>query len=543
MDALKEDELRRCTKNYWNNKKDIDSSLGAYICDKEKQLHNMSLLKAELEFARAKGNIKNTPCKVLILLVGFSLEPLLQSICVYQPKTIVLLLNEDGYGRDEQWHTYAEHIVKAVKRLKEKGLIQEEPFFPSGNVSENGVKKLNKVGYPVQSSPESVFKTLIEVLRDEKDTKDVVIDVTGGKKSMVTGAYMYAAYAGVKISYVDFEDYDPEKRRPYGFSCKIGELANPYREFSLREWERVRELYNLYQFREARKLLSNEIKDTMKSVIPGTEEPMQKIATFLEYYEKWDSGDFRRAKEVGDKIKGEVGSFKEPSAVTELGDKWYEIKGSKFTGVPKHFYGNLQMVKLYVYDELKRIRRLIVNNQDYRSAFLRAGGVNEILMVTRLAQLAQDSSGRELLLTKLDKESPSIFKIFTVLLDCKKTVIDFNKDFGKNFGEFFDNFNVNLTVHKPKPINKWWVKTTKMFSGDKGWDLFRKTRNKLIHNYFSVPREWAEEALKFVTANFEDFLGQPMSNLPFCAEALPWSELCEMCGMDRFLPSNLRLGR
>jgi hypothetical protein len=126
-----------------------------------------------------------------------------------------------------------------------KRLLDQPPEFPG---------KGGKQGYPVADSPEAVFQTLVDVLHDETD---VVIDVTGGKKSMVSGAYLYAAYAGARISYVDFEEYDPKYRRPYGYSCKIGELANPYQEFALREWERVRNLYERYQFREAREIVNS----------------------------------------------------------------------------------------------------------------------------------------------------------------------------------------------------------------------------------------------------------------------------------------------
>ena len=65
---------------------------------------------------------------------------------------------------------------------------------------------------------------------------------------------------GSRISYVDFEEYDENERRPYGFGCKIGELTNPYKEFALHEWERVRVLYERYQFRDAQMLLIGEME-------------------------------------------------------------------------------------------------------------------------------------------------------------------------------------------------------------------------------------------------------------------------------------------
>lgn len=523
MDFSKED-LERVTKiDYWFQNSDLDSRLEFYICCGQRRLGNRSLLEAELEYARQEGRIKANTCETLVLLVGYSPEPLLQSVCVYQPRKIVLMLNKEGYGGEGEWDTFARHIVVAVGQLKKKELIQKEPLFL-------GEQMPDKAGYPTRDNPADVFQTLVEVLHDETD---VVIDVTGGKKSMVTGAYMYAAYSGALISYVDFEVYDPKHRRPYGFSCKIGKLSNPYQEFALREWERVRTLYERYQFREARELLLGAILDTMKTVILGTEKPIQKLGAFLEYYEKWDRGDFRGAKQAAQAL----GAFAQPSAVVELGDQWYEISGSAYANIPRHFYGDHNMLQVYAYDELKRIRRLIDYNQDYRSAFLRAGGVNEIIMLVRVVQLVTNPTERDLLLDALDKNTPNTWDVFEALSDSNKTQIDIKKDIP--FKGFRKKTDPEIIVPRPSPMTAWWQKTN-MFSASDGWELFLKIRNELAHKYFSVPQEWAEEALKFVEANFEDFVGQPVDKLPWRATALSWSELCELCGMSRFLPPNLR---
>ncbi|MDH7577696.1 MAG: CRISPR-associated protein [Bacillota bacterium] len=515
-----EEDLKRVTKEYWSHNSDLDSRLVSYICCRQRRLGNRSLLEAELEYGRVTAN----PCETLVLLVGFSLEPLLQSVCVYKPQKIVLVLNEEGY-EGEEWYIFATHIVKAVRHLKNKGLIQKEPLFL-------GEQESGKVGYPAQDKPAAVFKTLVEVLHDEKD---VVIDVTGGKKSMVTGAYMYAAYAGARISYVDFEDYDPSNRRPYGFSCKIGELSNPYQEFALREWEHVRTLYERYQFREARELLLDVILGSMKTVIRGTEEPIQKLGAFLDYYEKWDRGDFRGAKQAAQAL----GAFEQPSAVVELGDQWYEISGSAYANIPGRFYGNHNMLQVYVYDELKRIRRLIEYNQDYRSTFLRAGGVNEIIMLARVVQLVTDPTERNLLLDALDKNTPNAWNVFEALSDPNKTQIGIGYKKDITFEGFRKKTDPEIIMPRPSPMTAWWQKTN-MFSANDGWKRFLDIRNELAHKYFSVPQEWAEEALKFVEANFEDFVGQPVDKLPWRATALSWFELCELCGMSRFLPPNFR---
>jgi len=515
--------IQRITREYWNgfDPSQLDGAMCDYICQSHPQLNGKSLLEAELEVARQEGRIRANPCKTLVLLVGFSLEPLLQSVCVYKPQKVILLLNQTGYpGKThEAWHDFALHVTEAIGHLVGKRLLDQPPEFPG---------KEGKQGYPVADSPEAVFQTLVEVLHDETD---VVIDVTGGKKSMVSGAYLYAAYAGARISYVDFEEYDVERRRPYGYSCKIGELANPYQEFALREWERVRTLYNRYQFREARQLVKT-IQPQMTRVLP-VEPLLKKLVEVLEYYEYWDSGDFRKAKQLG--VTQWLDPQKQPGAVVGLGDQWFEITGSDFSKKPMHFYGNLPALQVYVCDELARIRRLIDYNEDYRSAFLRAGGVNEIVMLARVVALVPDRNDKDLLLNALDGHTPDVRRVFNALRHPSKTTIDVQNDIP------FRNAP-RLNIPRSAPMNPWW-KTTRLFNADDGWDAFLTRRNELAHKYFSVPKEWAEDALAFVRANFEDFLKSiPASEVQtgVRTEALPWSELCDLCGLSRFLPPTLR---
>lgn len=79
-----------------------------------------------------------------------------------------------------------------------------------------------------------------------------------------------------------------------------------------------------------------------------------------------------------------------------------------------------------------------------------------------------------------------------------------------------------------------------MFIANNGWDIFLKRRNDLTHQYFSPPPEWARDALAFVTANVEDFFGQPVEDLNISTERISWDALCDLSGMSRYLPQNLR---
>ncbi len=522
------DRMSRITRDYWDYREGhgTDEAVKWYITKGQAALDGKSLLEAELEWAIQRGNITSRPCETLVLLVGFSLDPLLQSICVYKPKKVVLLLNEDGYV-GEQWHVFARHVTEAVEHLKRKGLLEHLPLFPPKLPSGGGQ---SKAGYPVKSSPEAIFEKLVEVLQDEKD---VVIDVTGGKKSMVTGAYLYAAYSGVPISYVDFDKYDPKRRQPYGFSCKIGELKNPYDKFALRDWEQVRLLYSRYKFHEASETL-NRILPLMQQTLPSSDPAVSLLAQFMEYYGLWDAGDFRGAEQKAHIIEQVSGTtFCQPTAVSELGPIWFQAETDRpeFRSRPDKFFGQKDKVRVYACDELARIWRLIVYKEDYRSAFLRAGGLSEILMLVRLVDKIEDPHDREQFLEKLERDDTPRAKVaYKELLNSDRISMKALR--------FRDPPNLPDIPNVPR-MNRWW-NSTSLF-GDRsdkyGCDVFLDIRNKLAHTYLSVPREWAEGALEYVRANLNDLFEQP-AHLE--TEAMSWPDLCGLCGMDQFLPPKLR---
>lgn len=490
--------LDSATHAYWECAGNIDERLKNYISEKQPKLGDISLLQAELDYARALGNLSAKTCHTLVMLVGFSLEPLLQSVCAYQPQKVVLLLNQRGYGQ-ESADEFFEHVQEAINRLE--------------------VVKPEICHFSTPDSPEGVFKTLTENLRNKTD---VVIDITGGKKSMVSGAFMYAAYSNTTISYVDFGTYDIRTRRPYGYSCKIGELKNPYDKFALRQWERVQALYKNYQFREALKIVG-ELKETMKEVFSDAQKPIEQLIAFLEYYAVWDSGNYQGANELAKSL----GEFTQPTAVTALGNNWPNRT---------HFYAD-QNLHVYVCDELARIERLITMNEDCRSAFLRAGGLNEIVMVARLVSNVNESSEQNALLDSLDKDTPGIYSIFKQLLQTNTVCVYEDKNGNVRFG---NQKTFLATLRIDQPMQKWWIITSQFNSESDGWEKFLNKRNDLAHKYFSVTRDLAEDALAFVTANIEDFYGQSVTNLGVHTSAMPWRELCEKTGLSQFLPPNLR---
>ena len=103
-------------------------------------------------------------------------------------------------------------------------------------------------------TPTDVLRALKDAFQkpETQPSKDVrskeieyinAVDITGGKKSMVVGTFLYAVHSELPITYVDFGKYNSDFSKPYGYSCKIGQITDPYKAFQLRDWERIRQLY------------------------------------------------------------------------------------------------------------------------------------------------------------------------------------------------------------------------------------------------------------------------------------------------------------
>lgn len=501
-----EQRLKRETEAYW------DKLRRNYQYRKPVwQEYVQDLLPLEME-----ERLSPKPCHTLVLLVGHSIEPLLQAVWAYKPQELLLILNRQ-YGEETSGGDFAKNLRDLLSLLPEERRVLDKCICQ----------------VIVQARPADVFRALVEQVRDREG---VVVDITGAKKSMVAGAFLYAAYADVPVSYVDFEDtkYSTKYSRPYGYASYIRSFENPYTAFALRDWERVRRLYHRYRFRDARLLLGGENNDgepgtvlkIMAKYLPDSKSAVQELATVLRCYELWDVGDYDQAVDLARRIDG----FDPPTVVSVLGGRWFRAEDTKFAGGPPDFYDDTPEFRAYVYDEMARIGRLIRFNRDYRSAFLRAASLSEMVMLARLVKLVGDDPRKSDLLRSLQERTPSARSVFEVLIKPPGTVFQIGKDIRIKK----DAPEIPVTINEA--MTHWW-KGTHLFNGEKGWDEFIERRNDLAHKYFSVPLKWAEDALAFVRYNVEDFWGLHPGTVN--TEAIKWSELCRFTGLEQYLPPNL----
>ena len=540
------------------------------------------LLPQEMACALADdpSRLPSTGCDLLVLLVGYSWEPLFQSVWTYRPNRVLLILNEH-YG-----------LAQGIDQGKEIRRLLTETLAPlAGFKLETKNVICETVAGTDKNATQNVFQTLLNRLKGDITTPTeaakhpLVIDITGAKKSMVAGAFLFAAYTGVPVSYVDFDDaaYNDEYGKPYGYACRIGEIANPYQSFALRDWEQLRTLYTRYNFRGSQQILTEKIKPAMAAVLPAEQDKIKRLTEIFIGYELWDNGDFSGAKLKMDTLRETLPNFSPPTAVETLGQDGYwphsenpealltELDAIEFgrQDVSQSLYLSPERLLTYAWDEINRIERLIHYNEDYRSALLRAASLWEVLLRARVVGLWHNG----LLDVAMDSadvfyargEAPEEIKeweeeIGHELVMTSSGVINipplrFKEGGGKRKGLKIDccrnrgapaeqNQLFYLRRNPAAPLLADSVAAPRDRMDN---NKLQTLRHKAAHTYLSVSKSIAVGVWQSAKVNLEDFVDQwvgpvwrvePNLNAVI-TERLPWSQLCRLAGLD-FLPANLQ---
>ncbi|MGC8950161.1 MAG: hypothetical protein C0184_07510 [Chloroflexus aggregans] len=573
------DNLREQTYKFWN-KHNYEDYIQQYI----QQLLGCELKMAAQEPDRLRG--VDQPVHTLALTVGESFEPLLQVVCVLKPKRVVLVLNtlySKMPGVD-----HGTRLKGYMLSLKQAPL--SEQFRP--NLADDS---FDLIELP-KDTPTHVFRALREAFQKQEAQPPAgytnVVDITGAKKSMVVGAFLYAAHSGLPITYVDFDEYDPDWHRPYGFTCRIGTVANPYEAFHLRDWEQVRRLYESYSFRNARVLLGSEpgsgsqgsgILGAMSQTLDATAngdslfepcdlEKVQRLAKLLKMYEEWENGNYAVAKQMRDCFDPPLPDDVVPWSIDVLGLIWPNVSAVTTATAaaqqlldkhlklkhgdpdPTHsLFNQPEPLLAYVSDELAKIERLITKNEDYRSAYLRAAALDEFLLKARLCIAwlkgsldLTDSGGSSKKVSNLSNTEQS--EGFKRLADHSGAEAMREVLLGGKSLDLRGCGKVKIVSGCPS-LNKYWDGKALDFThnGNRG---FTKLRGEAIHTHLYLPSSVAEAALEWVKAAVEEFIQNWLEHFyPGTVAAAKgkndrvaapsWSRLVEVCDL-KFLPPGLR---
>ena len=136
----------------------------------------------------------------------FNEDEVLISMLVFSPEPIILTAN----------------TIKPIKHYvittdhKEEVINRVEEFVEN----EFNLKTISDTSF------NTIYKSLKEILYEVESSK-ITIDITGGKKSMVAAAAIFGKDYRCKITYVDFEGYIKELRKPIPGTEVLNIVYNP----------------------------------------------------------------------------------------------------------------------------------------------------------------------------------------------------------------------------------------------------------------------------------------------------------------------------
>lgn len=261
-----------------------------YISNEIKLFHYNNLKK---NYNDNTKELYDTSYDIGIFMIGFSDSPILMSLDVIRPGKIIFIYTEDSKTTLENMEEYIKlcnnsniDYLKDVfsNKIKEKGLADVKDFITSG-------EKAIKINLGKTASPVDTFKTIKDIISD-KSLKRIAVDITGGKKTMISGAFSSASLReDVDIIYVDNEEYNREQRRPEPGTEFISKLQNPNNIYRYTDMERIKGLFDSHRYDIASQDIEKQIKIMNKYRDKYYFDEIDKLVHLKEWadiYNDWD---------------------------------------------------------------------------------------------------------------------------------------------------------------------------------------------------------------------------------------------------------------
>jgi len=175
--------------------------------------------------ARFQGQYRH-----LISLVGFSPEPIILTIRALKPEKVYFIATDDTENQ--------------LDLIVEKCNLKPSQYY----------KEI------VDSSRTAEVYAAIKKFSAGISPRELAIDITGGKKSMVGGGAEAGGLLGCAVFYVDYAEYDKDLRKPKPGTEFLNFLENPYEVFGDIEIGRALSLYEKGEYSAAMEILGQLIK-------------------------------------------------------------------------------------------------------------------------------------------------------------------------------------------------------------------------------------------------------------------------------------------
>jgi CRISPR-associated protein (TIGR02710 family) len=210
--------------------------------------------------------------KTLILSVGGSPRPLIESIRHHSPQNIIFFTSLETENQ----------IEPILKELYEKGFQPQK----HEKIVSPSAEDLNKCLH-------TLLNRLPEILyRWNVSPSDLIVDYTGGTKSMSSALVLATIERTSTFSYIGGEE-----RNKDGIGIvidgkeKMLRIINPWDELAIEEKKRIEILFN-----NGRYSLAKETAEIAKNKVSERERPFFEMLTnLIESYRLWDSFEYKQS--------------------------------------------------------------------------------------------------------------------------------------------------------------------------------------------------------------------------------------------------------
>ena len=343
-------------------------------------------------------------------------------------------------------------------------------------------------------------------------------------------------------------------------------FENPYEAFSLRDWESIQSHYQKYRFDSAIRTL-DDIMPAITRLLSSEGKEIGLISVLrqvLVAYHAWNSGDTLTAKKLCGAMDKKIQS-RMPPIIDLLSPYWPDMTANpkSFENIASQDHANLVrfpiLIAHYALDEIAKLNRIIQYTDDYRSAFVRAFGLHELLLQSRLCyrvgQTAAQPDRIEWSLHSDPKQLSGVELCNIKGLHYPTDLLDVSMDYESLIKlltetqlmpydidpkRCFRGISVR-TVMGAFTMKKFWNENDMHYS-DTVMKNFRQARNNLTHYHYSVPKQLAEAALQITKANFNEFQDRWLDRMGFPdaknqlksaqCEVIPWNDLLALIGLN-----------
>ncbi len=255
---MEEDEFEKNVEKYLNWEGDSSS--------KEKFYYEKVFPKVLKRFLNTKQaeEIKNKKnYKYVVSLVGFSPQPV-----IFWHKLI---------NPEKHFFICSPETEKTIDTIFEK-----IDYLPPSKYHKMIVKSTDSL---------DIYKTIKDALNrvEREEWENVLIDITGGKKSMAGAASIVGGLLKIDIGYIDYEKYDKDTRKPIPGTEFPITLANPLEVFGDVEIDKAKDFFNSYQFERASEILEN-LRRQVRDIIT-----VEKYITLNNIYNEWNKFNIEKS--------------------------------------------------------------------------------------------------------------------------------------------------------------------------------------------------------------------------------------------------------